>query len=70
MSWNRGDEMERIKNFFYNKNDIIVALLIIIAAAVIIYFCMKSILDYPEKMLGDTSSVIDNLVAIANQKGE
>ncbi len=55
--------MDRFKNFLYNKNDIIVALLIILAAAVVIYFCMKSILAYPEKMIENLSSDLGSSIA-------
>ena len=42
--------MKKIKDFFYNKNDIIIVLLIVALAAFIIYTRVDSIMAYPEKM--------------------
>ncbi len=39
--------MNKIKDFFYNKNDIIIVLVILAAAAVIIYGRINAIMDYP-----------------------
>ncbi|MCB6992099.1 endolytic transglycosylase MltG [bacterium 210820-DFI.6.37] len=49
--------MNRIKDFFYNKNDVIVALIILAAAAFIIYLRIGDIMSYPETLAD--SSVID-----------
>lgn len=43
--------MNRIKDFFYNKNDIIFALLILAAAAAIIYFRIGIIMEYPDTLV-------------------
>lgn len=43
--------MNRIKDFFYDKNDIIVAFIILLAAAVIIYFRIGDIMKYPETLV-------------------
>lgn len=40
--------MNKIKDFFYNKNDIIIVLIILVAAAFIIYVRIGDIMDYPE----------------------
>ena len=40
--------MNKIKDFFYNKNDIIIVLIILIAAGLIIYTRINAIMDYPE----------------------
>lgn len=40
--------MNKIKDFFYNKNDIIIVLIILAAAAFIIYTRIGAIMDYPE----------------------
>ncbi|MDD7015397.1 MAG: hypothetical protein PUI82_00070 [Firmicutes bacterium] len=40
--------MNKIKDFFYNKNDIIVVLLILAAAAFVIYDRMEVVMNYPE----------------------
>lgn len=42
--------MKRIKDFFYNKNDIIIVLIILAVAAFIIYTRIDSIMEYPEKL--------------------
>lgn len=39
--------MDKLRDFFYNKNDIVVALLILIIAAALIYFRINAIMDYP-----------------------
>jgi cytoskeletal protein RodZ len=40
--------MNKIKDFFYNKNDIIIVLIIIALAGFIIYTRIQVIMDYPE----------------------
>lgn len=40
--------MNKIKDFFYNKNDIIIVLIILAVAALIIYTRIGAIMDYPE----------------------
>ena len=40
--------MNKIKDFFYNKNDIIVVFLILAAAAFVIYDRMEVVMSYPE----------------------
>lgn len=42
--------MNRIKDFFYNKNDIIVVLIILLVAAFIIHTRIEIIMDYPETL--------------------
>lgn len=42
--------MNRIKDFFYNKNDIILVLIILAVAAFIIYTRITAIMDYPEQL--------------------
>ena len=37
--------MNKIKDFFYNKNDIIIVLIILIAAGLIIYTRISAIMD-------------------------
>lgn len=39
--------MEKIRDFFYNKNDIVVAILILALAAILIYSRINAIMDYP-----------------------
>lgn len=47
--------MNKIKDFFYNKNDIIIVLIILIAAAFIIYWRIDAIMAYPEKLAEKTA---------------
>ena len=42
--------MNRLKDFFYNKNDIILVLIILAVAAFIIYSRIVAIMDYPEQL--------------------
>lgn len=42
--------MNKIKDFFYNKNDIIIVLIILLAAALIIYTRIDAIMAYPEQL--------------------
>ncbi len=42
--------MNRIKDFFYNKNDIIIVLIILVAATFIIYTRIDAIMAYPEQL--------------------
>lgn len=42
--------MNRIKDFFYNKNDLIIVLLILVLAAGIIYHSVTDIMSYPETL--------------------
>lgn len=44
----RSNDMRKLKDFFYDKNDIIIVLLIVAAAAFIIYNRIDAIMDYPE----------------------
>ncbi len=41
--------MRKIKDFFYDKNDILIVLIIVAAAAFIIYTRIDAIMEYPEK---------------------
>ncbi len=41
--------MKKIKDFFYDKNDIIIVLLIVAIAGFIIYNRIDAIMDYPAK---------------------
>lgn len=51
--------MEKLKDFFYNKNDVIIALLILAAAAAVIYFRIRAIMAFPEQQLEDASAPIE-----------
>lgn len=41
--------MRKLKDFFYDKNDIIIVLIIIAVAAFIIYTRVEAIMEYPEQ---------------------
>ena len=57
--------MRRIKDFFYNKNDIIIVLIILAAAAFIIYTRIGVIMDYPEKLAEQNAASIEQTVNTA-----
>ena len=56
--------MNRIKDFFYNKNDLIIALLILVLAAGLIYYHVMEIMDYPAKLASQsTETTVTETVA-------
>ena len=42
--------MKRLKDFFYDKNDILIALAILVLAAALIIWRMEVIMAYPKTM--------------------
>lgn len=54
--------MRRIKDFFYNKNDILIVLIILAAAAFIIYTRIGVIMDYPEKLAEQNAAAAEQTV--------
>lgn len=64
--------MNRIKDFFYNKNDVLVALIILAAAAFIIYMRIDDIMSYPDTLVktsvADQSSIETTLPASASSE--
>lgn len=48
--------MNRIKDFFYDKNDIFVALIILAIAAFVIYIRIDTIMAYPETLVETSDS--------------
>ena len=48
--------MRKIKDFFYNKNDIIIVLIILAVAAFIIYTRIGALMDYPEKLAREAAA--------------
>lgn len=42
--------MNRIKDFFYKRNDVMIVLIILIAAGLLIYNRIGVIMEYPEKL--------------------
>lgn len=42
--------MNRIKDFFYNRNDIIIVLIILVIAGMLIYNRIGVIMDYPARI--------------------
>lgn len=66
--------MNRIKDFFYDKNDIIVALIILVAAAFIIYMRIGVIMGYPDTLINtavaeETSASVATSNTSASQTG-
>ena len=51
--------MEKLKDFFYNKNDVSIALLILAVAAAVIFFRIRAIMAYPEQQLEDAAAPIE-----------
>lgn len=49
-------DMRKIKDFFYDKNDIIIVLIILAAAAFIIYTRINVIMDYPEQLAREAAA--------------
>ena len=55
--------MRKIKDFFYDKNDIIIVLIILALAAFIIYSRIGIIMDYPEKMADESAATTQTTVS-------
>lgn len=49
--------MDKIRDFFYNKNDIVVAILVLVIAGVLIYFRINAIMDYPSTVAAQHNRV-------------
>lgn len=49
--------MDKIRDFFYNKNDIVVAILILVVAGALIYFRINAIMDYPSTVAAQHNTV-------------
>ena len=45
--------MNRIKDFFYNKNDIIIVLIVLVVAGLLIYNRIGAIMDYPARLAAE-----------------
>lgn len=54
--------MNKIKDFFYDKNDIIIVLIILALAAFIIYSRIGIIMDYPEKLADKNTTTVQTTV--------
>ena len=52
--------MKRIRDFFYNCNDIIAVLIILLAAATVIYWRVNIILDYPSTLAAESASSLSD----------
>ena len=55
--------MEKIKDFFYNKNDILVALLILVIAAAVIVFRIDAIMEYPKTLVDQQNQTVEENIA-------
>ena len=62
--------MNKIKDFFYNKNDIIIVLIILIAAGLIIYTRISAIMDYPETLAQQTTQASESKETTAAASSE
>lgn len=54
--------MNKIKDFFYDKNDIIIVLIILALAGFIIYSRIGIIMDYPEKLADENATTVQTTV--------
>lgn len=64
--------MKKIRDFFYNCNDIIAVLIILLAAVTLIYWRVNVILDYPATLAAENAidhSDTDNEVVIEEPEG-
>ena len=52
--------MNKLKDFFYNKNDILIALIILAVAAFVILWRVDAILSYPETLVANAGTQVDN----------
>ncbi len=48
--------MNRIKDFFYKKNDIIIVLIVLVAAAFLIYNRVEALMDYPAQLAEENAA--------------
>ena len=48
--------MKKLKDFFYDKNDILIVLLIVAVAAFVIYTSINSIMSYPEQYASEIAA--------------
>ena len=48
--------MKKLKDFFYDKNDIFVVLIIVAIAAFVIYTSINSIMCYPEQYASEMAT--------------
>lgn len=48
--------MKKLKDFFYDKNDIFIVLVIVAVAAFVIYISIDSIMGYPEQYAKDVAA--------------
>ena len=52
--------MNKLKDFFYNKNDILIALIILAIAAIVILWRVDAILSYPETLVANAGSQFED----------
>ena len=50
--------MKKLKDIFYDKNDILIALIILVLAAGIILWRVQAIMDYPAKAMEDAANSV------------
>lgn len=52
--------MNKLKDFFYNKNDILIALIILAIAAIVILWRVDAILSYPETLVANAGTQVED----------
>ena len=52
--------MNKLKDFFYNKNDIFIALVILAVAAIVILWRVDAILSYPETLVANAGTQVED----------
>ena len=62
--------MKKLKDFFYNKNDIIIVLIILVIAALIIYTRIGAIMDYPAKLAKQAAATAETTTEPAASEKE
>lgn len=60
--------MEKLRDFFYNKNDIIVALLILVIALAVIYVKVMDLMGYPGNLIKIKSGIIHHNTSLDYNK--
>ena len=62
--------MNRIKDFFYNKNDLIIVLLILVLAAGIIYYSVTDIMAYPETLQEQAAQTTTSVETVPSEAAQ
>lgn len=60
--------MKKLKDIFYDYNDVIIAFAILLIAGVLIFWRLDVILDYPDKLLNNDEPKVENPVVEDDDK--